>query len=285
MGKCETCAAYCWNICMPCRLVIGVAAVLFSLLLVASITIHLVDQATHGQGYQNGFTLAKRTMKNPIGIAFDTASKVFPFDYVLLAVVILWMFVATLYGVTQIGTRFFCFRLYDFRAGKTPHNGLLMAIWFVMFTVLALNVQLLSLAPNYAQFGHQFYLPGSSGTDTATAHAPCSMGVGQQKPPPAPEGAGFPSTFNKAYNTPEQISLRAHYPDTYLCAATQLYGFYTGIQLNMPLFGLIFFVAQWLFLVSYLYGLFSVLFCKQNNLSAEEQALLEGKPQVESIFY
>lgn len=280
MGGCEKCAAYCWNICMPCRLVLGVAGVLFSLLLVVSIAIHLVDQLQNSHcGYSCGFALPARTIKNPMGIAFDEASKVFPFDYVLLAVVILWMFISTLFAITQAGVYFFCFKLYDFRAGKTPHNGLIMAIWYVAFVVLAINIQLLSLAPNYAMFGHQFYLPGTPvkppahPTSSGTNHHHCVIGLQD------------PSTFNTHYNTATQKALYAAYPGTYLCVATRLYGFYANIMINMPIFGLIFFASQWLFLLSYLYGLMSVLFCKQDTLSAEDKARLEGKPQVESIFY
>lgn len=272
MGCCETCLAYIWNACAPCRMVIGGVLAIFSLLIVVSIGIHLGDQAKNSDcGYSCGFSLPTRTIENPIGMTFDQASKVFPFDYVLVGGVILWFFVCTLYGVTQIGVRFFCVRMYNFRPGKTPHNGLMMAIWFVMFVVLAINIQLLSLAPNYAMFGHQFYLGGKS--DTSTSHASCVVALKE------------PSTFNKAYATAEQKALYKAYPENYLCVHTQLYGFYVGITIHMPIFGLIFFVGQWLFLLAYLVGLICAIVCPSEGFTAEETALLQGKPKVESIFY
>merc|ERR1711977_586570 len=103
------------------------------------------------------------------------------------------------------------------------------------------------MAPNYAMFGHQYYLPGKvetppkAPTSSTTTHHKCVIGL------------QAPYTFNTHYNTAQQKALYDAYSGTYICVATQLYGFYANIIINMPIFGLIFFASQWLFLLSYVY--------------------------------
>ena len=84
-------------------------------------------------------------------------SDYFPLDYIIFSLILVMLFGSTIYGFAQIGVRFFCIRMFDFRAGKTMHNGLLMAVWILIFIILSLNYTIYEIAPDYATFGSQTY--------------------------------------------------------------------------------------------------------------------------------
>lgn len=44
-----------------------------------------------------------------------------------------------------------------------PH-ALVFGVWLLMFTVLALNMELTTLAPDYVTYGDQFYFTYQNGT-------------------------------------------------------------------------------------------------------------------------
>jgi hypothetical protein len=55
-----------------------------------------------------------------------------------------------------------CVQLYKIRAGKTVPQGLLLMCMLLMFSMLTLNVFMLSLAPEYMTFGYQRYVCAQS---------------------------------------------------------------------------------------------------------------------------
>ena len=152
------------------------------------------DQSLHSDcGWSCGFTITKRSIINPIGIALQKSSHFFPVDYIVFSMVIVWLFLCTIYGLTQIGLRvlfckvrnthththticpflflfllfyqpcfFFFFgshaQIFDVTPHHTLQNSLMMAIWVLIMVVSSFNIQMLILAPNYTMFGHQFYV-------------------------------------------------------------------------------------------------------------------------------
>lgn len=46
-------------------------------------------------------------------------------------------------------------QLYEVKKKSTMPHGLVMGVWLLMFVVLLLNVELLTLAPQYTTFGNQ----------------------------------------------------------------------------------------------------------------------------------
>lgn len=47
--------------------------------------------------------------------------------------------------------------MYKIRPERTPPQGLLMAIYILVFVILALNVVIFSLTPVYTMYGNQHY--------------------------------------------------------------------------------------------------------------------------------
>eukprot|EP00794_Sanderia_malayensis_P004619 gene4619-5226_t len=159
----------------PFRFLFGILFLLLSLLIVISMLITSIDKMKHSLGYKYGYALPKPTITNPLNFIMVYAQKVFPLDYILFAGIVLFLLFASMCGLKRMGI-WCCFvRMYKVRAFKTMPQGLLMMIFMLMLMVLATNVMLFTIAPQYVTFGSQHYqvnktVSGSSinATDTYT---------------------------------------------------------------------------------------------------------------------
>jgi len=149
-------------VCKPFTFLFGILFFLFSLFLFICIILGQIDKIKSSCGAPCGFIETHPELKNPLDLALTGLAPFFPLDYVLLGSIILYVFFTSLSGIIRIGIRFFWIHLYSIRARRSPPQGLLLATLFLMFALLALNMQIITLAPRYTMFGSQVYF------DTAT---------------------------------------------------------------------------------------------------------------------
>jgi len=223
-----------WATLKPFMFLFGIVFALFSLLIVLSILLTNIDKAANSGkfcGSKCGFVLAYPQIFNPLDTALTVLSAYFPLDYILLGFIIFYIFFCTLSGIVQIGVRFLWVNLYKVRKGSTPPQGLLMASIILMFGILSLNMELTTLAPQYANWGSQTYTKVNE-TDVL----PCSLD--------APQGA---------------------------CFMTQIGTIVNRIALRTSFFGIIFFYATWLFIASFIIGsIVALVKSKSSNIEARD---------------
>jgi len=223
-----------WFALKPFMFIFGILFLLFSILIWVSILLTNIDKAANSGlfcGSQCGFILAYPKIFNPLDFVLTELSKYFPLDYVLLALIIFYIFFTTLSGIIRIGVRFLWVNLYKIRSGSTPPQGLLLASIILMFAILSLNMELTTLAPQYANWGSQTYTPINS-TDVV----PCSFD--------APQG---------------------------LCYMTQIGGIVNRISLRTTFFGFIFFYATWIFIAFTFLAFFIAAFkAKSSNVEIRD---------------
>jgi LMBR1 domain-containing protein 1 len=66
--------------------------------------------------------------------------------------------------------------MYDIKKKSTAPQGLLLAAVILMFSILALNMEITTLAPNYASFGSQMYRNTTTGeVKSCSLNAPPSL--------------------------------------------------------------------------------------------------------------
>jgi len=216
---CSCMSRFFWGLSTPVRFVIGASILCLHLLVVVSIIIHILDQAINSKcSYHCGWSLEKRTFVNPMNIFLMKISDYFPLDYIIFSLILVMLFGSTIYGFAQIGVRFFCIRMFDFRAGKTMHNGLLMAVWILIFIILSLNYTIYEIAPDYATFGSQTYTENGD-KKQCTHEVPASLD---------------PDNQNKKY-----------------CVPTEFSQFITNILVGYPTFGAFYYICTWLFCLVY----------------------------------
>jgi len=203
----------------PFGFIFGIVFFLLSALIAVSIFLTLIDRLINhlGCGLACGFILSHSGVFNPLDRLLVLLSHVFPLDYILLLIVILYLYLATLNGIVYWGIRLCCMRLYDFREQRTKPQGLLIASIYLMTSLLAIMNQLITIAPNYAMFGSQ---------KTVYHNKTVLCGL---------------SYYNNATNE---------------CVPTQVGDIVNLISLKAPLFGFIFFVMSCAFIVMWVIGVF-----------------------------
>ncbi|CAC5379586.1 LMBRD1 [Mytilus coruscus] len=151
------CFHRCLVIFRPFEVVIGVAFQLLTLLIFLSLLLTNIDKALHGKGYKLGYALPKRTLPNPIDIVLVFCQKVFPLDYILFTAVVMYLIFCSMSGVRNIGIWFFWLKMYKIRPRRTRPQGILMLCMILMFIILAINIIVYQLTPQYSMYGSQMY--------------------------------------------------------------------------------------------------------------------------------
>lgn len=198
----------CWKI--P----IGVVLLLLSLLTLVALLITSLDKILHSS-YEQGFLLNQPMLPNPVDGLLVLASRFFPLDYVLFGVLFLYFFLVSFVELTRHGVRFLCFRMDRLQPRLTSSSTMVVVSLVMIYMAMVGLFSILTLAPQYATFGHQAFV------DDAT-------------------GRVMPCTLAEAANSAKQH-----------CRMTQLAHFYNTLAASVPLFGAAFFVGQLLFVFAF----------------------------------
>jgi len=223
----------CWTASTPLRVVVGVLLMCVSLLIVLSLTMSSMDKLMNSTcKYSCAYSIPKPTLPNPIDLMLGEFSKAFPIDFIVFGGLTLYMFICALNGLVNLGVRLFVFKIYEIRANHSMPSALLMGCWMLMFVALALNMEVLTLSPQYATFGNQFF-----------------TNITMDGPNPV---------FTKEKCTIELSDTLGQ------CTMSQVSRFIHLIDLQLPFFGVVLFFANLLFIVAFLLFLTRELFCPHN---------------------
>jgi len=213
-----------------------------SLLVVVSLMISAIDKAMHSNCKAScGYAIDSPTLPNPIDISLRKLSNFFPLDLVFFTVGIIYIFLCSVYGLTKIGIRVCIWKFYDVKERGTMANGLLFGCWLLMFIVLAVDMELLTLVPQYTTFGDQTYVNVLTGGNKTLE---CSL-----------------SQFKNSTASSNQ------------CVMTQLSQFVNSTQLSLSVFGVLFYFANWAFLAAFIAFFLYILLCKKAPSGYEELAI------------
>ncbi|KAI8645542.1 hypothetical protein BD408DRAFT_411600 [Parasitella parasitica] len=237
----------------PFEFLLGVLLLGFTLVLVVSIFLTIVDKIAFAIcGSQCGYVIHHSNMFNPVNYIFINLQKVFPLDYVFMVGLILYFFLATMSGVIQIGVRFLWVTLFRIRKGSTAPQGLLVSAVLLTLSLLALNYTVTTtVAPGYAHFGSQVYcnFTNSLGNRDCTDHV-------------------------------EKIVHCDIYGPTEICTPTVSSTMIDRIVVNTPFFGIFFYYSQWVFLGVFIIGFVVALFRRpRNNVDADLQELVDEEEE------
>ena len=222
----------------PVKLVGGILLLLLSVLIWVSMLITAIDKAKNSVCKRKcGYILGKIHVFQPLNWIFVQTAKVFPVDYVLMALLILLLFGSSITGVATVGIRFLWVKIFQIRRGRTAPQALLMATVMLALIILAINYSVAMLvAPQYSIYGTQTYCanePNSSGAQPdCTNHRdmvrPCSESL----------------KFSNAKD---------------VCTPSVMSTFLNRITITWPFFGAIDFWAQFAFLGVFLIVLITAI--------------------------
>ncbi|XP_046564132.1 LOW QUALITY PROTEIN: probable lysosomal cobalamin transporter [Haliotis rubra] len=174
----RSCIRKCLLVLRPFEMLFGFLFLLVALLIFISLLLTNIDKAMHSKGYKIGYALAQRKLPNPVDIALVFCQMVFPLDYILMSGIIVYFVFCSMSGIRNIGIWFLWIRMYKIRPRRTRPQGLLMLCMILMFIVLAINIIVYELTPQYSTFGSQKYgnMTGGSNTTSTPLHQ-CTMEV------------------------------------------------------------------------------------------------------------
>merc|ERR1719161_1666771 len=136
-----------------------------SILVVSSLLLTSIDRLLHSPcSWGCGYLLRERSLFNPADEIFLRLSGAFPLDFVLLGVLVLYIFSASVFGIVALGIRFLCFSMYALRSRKSLPQALLVLCNVMAHILLALCMALMTIAPNYTSFGSQRVVSSQGGS-------------------------------------------------------------------------------------------------------------------------
>ncbi|KAF7863972.1 hypothetical protein EAF04_006937 [Stromatinia cepivora] len=230
----KTCAVF-----RPLKLVGGILLLVLSVIIWVSMLITGIDKAKNSFCKQHcGYILGSINIFQPINWIFVKSSIVFPIDYVLMALLVLFLFSSSVTGIAAIGLRFLWVRLFEIRKGHTSPQALLMATVMLTLIILAINYSIaMIIAPQYAIYGAQTFCTNPT---------------------------RFPGDQPDCSNHPELIKtcseLSSGEGAEKVCTPTIVSTFLNRVTVNFPFFGALAFWAQFVFLAIFLIVFVTALF-------------------------
>ena len=173
-----------------------------------------------------GYVLGHITIFNPMNRIFALTAKIFPIDYVIFLLLVLFFFASSVVGIASIGIRFLWLKIFQIRKGHTSPQALLMATVMLTLIALAINYSMaMMVAPQYAHFGPQTF---------------CDH-------PPKHPGEQPDCSAHKGHIQPcSELSSSAAAKN--VCTPSVVSTFLDRITVNFSFFGVVCFWAQFVFL-------------------------------------
>lgn len=223
----------------PLKLLGGFILMILALLIFVSMLITGIDKAKNSICKAHcGYILGYINIFQPLNWIFVKSSKVFPIDYVLFLLLVLFFFSASVVGIATVGIRFLWLTLFKIRKGHTSPQALLMATVMLNLIVLAINYSVaMVVAPQYATFGPQTFCD-------RTSHHP------DEQPDCSSNKAAIKPCTETAKNPVAKD----------VCTPSVLSTFINRVTINFPFFGVVLFWAQFAFLGVYLIVFLTTLF-------------------------
>jgi len=230
----KTCAIF-----RPLKLIGGFLLLIIALIVWASMLITGIDKAKNSVCKQHcGYILGSINVFQPVNWVFVQSSKVFPIDYVVMALLVLYFFSSSVVGIAAIGIRFLWVKLFEIRKGHTSPQALLMATVMLTLIMLATNYSIaMFVAPQYAIYGAQTF---------------CSN--------PTKHPNDQPDCSNHKELIQPCSELSDEYGSMNVCTPTVVSTFLNRVTFNFPFFGALAFWAQFAFLAVFLVVLLTSLF-------------------------
>jgi len=223
----------------PLKLIGGLLLLLLSLVVWVSMLITGIDKAANSVCKQHcGYILGHINVFQPVNWLFVHTARAFPVDYILMALLVLYFFSASVSGLAAIGIRFLWVRIFQIRRGRTAPQALLLATVMLALVILAVNYAIVGLvAPQYAMYG----------TQTFCLNPPKHPG----EQPDCRQHLDLVKPCSEAFTERAAKDV---------CTPTVMSTFLNRVTLNWPVFGAVDFWAQFALLAVFLLVFVTALF-------------------------
>lgn len=211
----------------PLKLLGGILLLLLAMFIWVSMLLTGIDKAKNSICKSHcGYILGYANILNPINWILVKSAKIFPIDYVIFLLLVVFFFASSIVGIGSIGIRFLWLKIFSIRKGHTSPQALLIATAMLTLIALAINYSVaMMVAPQYTHYGAQTFCdrPLSHPTDQPD----CSDH--KSKIRSCREGSRSQAAIN-------------------VCTPSVASTFIDSITINFSFFGVVTFWAQFVFL-------------------------------------
>lgn len=94
----------------PFRVVIGISFLVISILILVSLSTTSIDRYLHSKcGLYCGYVLDDMNYNNYLDLSLLQFSKYFHMDFILFAIINIYVYICSIYGFVKLGVRILCF--------------------------------------------------------------------------------------------------------------------------------------------------------------------------------
>ena len=143
----------------PLKLLGGILLMLVAIFVWVCMLVTFIDKAKNSVCKSHcGYVLGHNKIFNPMNWIFVKSAKIFPIDYVIFLLLVVYFFFSSVVGIATIGIRFLWIKIFQIRQGRTSPQALLLATMLLTLMALAIQYSVAMLvAPQYAHYGPQTF--------------------------------------------------------------------------------------------------------------------------------
>ena len=143
----------------PIKLIGGLFLIIFAIFIWVSMLLTAIDKAKNSVCKSHcGYVLGYANILNPFNWIFVKSAKIFPIDYVIFLLVVLFFLSSSIVGIGTIGIRFLWLKIFSIRKGHSSPQAILLATELLTLIILAINYAVaMMVAPQYAHYGSQTF--------------------------------------------------------------------------------------------------------------------------------
>jgi LMBR1 domain-containing protein 1 len=223
----------------PIKLLGGVILLIIAIIIWVSMLITGIDKAKNSICQQRcGYILGSINIFQPVNWIFVKSSQVFPVDYALMALLVLFFFSSSVAGIAAIGIRFLWVRVFEIRKSHTSPQAMLMATVMLTLMMLAANYAIaMIVAPQYSIYGPQTFCKNPP-----------------KHPGEQPDCSEHPDLIIPCTELSHSDASGS------VCTPSVVSTFLNRVTVNFPFFGAVDFWAQFAFLAVFLIVFVTALF-------------------------
>lgn len=159
LGRFNACMRSCMAVSRPVSIALGIILLAVALFVFLCILLSSIDKLSPSAF---SYIIDKAAIVNPMDALLSICLALFPLDYILFIFLVLFLWFATLAGITRLGIRLAWIEIFPVRRHRTAPQGLLLCSALLMLVCVTLAFSVDTLTPKYVTFGDQFYLENNT---------------------------------------------------------------------------------------------------------------------------
>nr|CAG4718252.1 unnamed protein product [Naegleria fowleri] len=267
----------------PFKALIGFILLVVVLFIMVSLIINLIYRTVKSKcGIACGFVTEENCNFNPLDLLLTYSSIIFPIDYIIIGLIIILFLLASMTALSTIGLRILCIKLYKLKLRSTLPQGLLTSCIFLMFIMLCTSFMLPSFAPIYTTFGSQKYQDpitrewkqcALAAFNNTNIHKNATLwSVVEKDQVLDHQSKALPSLLQdyRLLFTIENDTSGNFTNSTRPCFMSELSQNVNSMSVGIPVFSIIFYFENWLFILCFVIGFFVSIFRKAPSFEEED---------------